>query len=78
MPGMTGFDLARSVLQINPQLPIILCTGFSTIISEEKAKSAGIKGFAMKPIAKKEIAHLIRTLLSDKSLSDTAEGAPPL
>ena len=64
MPGMTGFDLARRMLQIKPQIPIILCTGFSTSISEGKAKSAGIKGFAMKPLAKKEIGNLIRTVLS--------------
>ncbi len=65
MPGITGFDLARRMLQIRPQLPIILCTGFSTIISEEKTKSAGIKGFAMKPLAKKEIVNLISTVLSE-------------
>ncbi len=63
MPGMTGIDLARRMLQIRPDLPIILCTGYSTIISEEKAKSLGIKGFAMKPLAKKDIAAIIRAVL---------------
>ncbi|SHO43481.1 PAS domain-containing sensor histidine kinase [Desulfopila aestuarii] len=70
MPGMTGFDLARRMLQLRPLLPVILCTGFSTVISEEKVKSAGIKGFAMKPIEKKEIASLIRTVLSGPSQTD--------
>jgi YesN/AraC family two-component response regulator len=49
MPGMTGVDLARRMLQIRPDLPIILCTGYSNLISEEKVKNLGIKGFALKP-----------------------------
>jgi PAS domain S-box-containing protein len=63
MPGMTGSDLARRILQIRPGMPIILCTGYSSLISEEKAKSAGIKGFAMKPLERKSIAGLIRKVL---------------
>ena len=63
MPGMTGIDLARRMLQIRPDLPIILCTGYSSQVSEEKARSFGIKGFAMKPLARKDIAALIRKVL---------------
>jgi FixJ family two-component response regulator len=63
MPGMTGADLARRMMQIRPDIPIILCTGYSTIISEEKAKSMGIREFALKPLAKKDIAQLIRKVL---------------
>ncbi|MGB3210284.1 MAG: PAS domain S-box protein [Desulforhopalus sp.] len=63
MPGMTGSDLARRMLQIRPGLPIILCTGFSNMISEEKARIYGIKGFALKPLAKKDLASLIRKIL---------------
>jgi len=63
MPGMTGSDLSRRMLQIRPEIPIILCTGYSTIISEEKAKSMGIKEFALKPLTKKDIAKLIRKVL---------------
>ncbi len=63
MPGMTGVDLARRMLQIRPDIPIILCTGYSSIISEEKVKSIGIREFAMKPLAKKDIADLIRKVL---------------
>ncbi len=63
MPGMTGMDLARRMLQIRPDIPIILCTGFSNLVSEEQAKGSGIKGFAMKPMTKKEMALLLRTVL---------------
>jgi PAS domain S-box-containing protein len=60
MPGMTGTDLSRRILQIRPGMPIILCTGYSTLISAEKAASMGIRGFAMKPLARKDIAAIIR------------------
>ena len=65
MPGMTGTDLARRILQIRPGMPIILCTGYSSTISEEKVKSYGIKAFAMKPLARKDIAALIRKVLDE-------------
>ncbi|MCP4337554.1 MAG: response regulator [Desulfobulbaceae bacterium] len=63
MAGMTGSDLSRRMLQIRPDIPIILFTGYSTIISERKAKSMGIKEFALKPLTKKDIAKLIRKVL---------------
>jgi len=65
MPGMTGADIARKMIQIKPDIPIILCTGYSTVISEEKAKSMGIKEFALKPLSKKAIAVLIRKVLDN-------------
>lgn len=64
MPSLQGSDLARSMLQIRPDLPIILCTGFSTQITEERAKAIGIRGFAHKPMARQNIAALIRKVLT--------------
>ena len=66
MPGITGFDMARRMLQIRPDLPIILCTGYSSQVSEEKARAYGIKGFALKPLAQKDIAALIRKIIDKK------------
>ncbi len=63
MPGMTGVDLSRRILQLRPNMPIILCTGYSSLISEEQALSLGIRGYAMKPLARKNVARLIRELL---------------
>lgn len=63
MPGITGKDLARELLQIRPDLPIILCTGFSEIISEEEAKALGIKEFLMKPLSLRAIATAMRNVL---------------
>jgi len=63
MPGMTGLDLAQRMLKIRPDLPIILCTGYSNLVNEAQAKACGIKGFAMKPLTKKETATLLREVL---------------
>jgi PAS domain S-box-containing protein len=66
MPNMTGFDLAKESILIRPNIPIILCTGFSEIISEEKAKSIGIRRFILKPLLKKSLAATIREILDEK------------
>lgn len=65
MPGMTGVDISREMLQIRPDIPIILCTGYSTIISETKAKAIGIREFVLKPVSKTNIAVLIRKVLDN-------------
>ena len=67
MPGMTGMDLAGKMLQIRPDLPIILCTGYSSTVTEQKVKAAGIKGFALKPLGKRKIATLVRQALDQEN-----------
>jgi signal transduction histidine kinase/ActR/RegA family two-component response regulator len=64
MPGMTGFDLSHRLLQVRPELPIILCTGFSHIVDEEAAKAIGIREFAFKPLTQSSIGQLVRKLLA--------------
>lgn len=63
MPGMSGFDMARMMLQIRHDIPIILCTGYSALVDEQKAKSQGIREFALKPLNNSTIAGLIRKVL---------------
>jgi CheY-like chemotaxis protein len=65
MPEMTGIELAREILAIRADMPIIMCTGFSHTANEESAKAAGIKAFAMKPLTKREIAKTIRKVLDE-------------
>jgi len=65
MPQMTGAELARKVLSIRPDMPIILCTGFSELINEPKAKAMGIREYVMKPIVTREIVSVIRKLLDE-------------
>ena len=72
MPSMTGEMLSRELLRIRPDLPIILCTGFSHIMSAEKAKALGIQAYLMKPLAIRDLAPIVRHVL-DKSTSRVAE-----
>ncbi len=66
MPDMTGIQLAAKLLAIRPRMPIILSTGFSYTATQESAKAAGIKGFAMKPLTKREIAKIVRKVLDEE------------
>ena len=63
MPGMTGYEFASNILKNKPEFPILLCTGFSEDISEEKAASIGIKALLFKPIPMKDLAKKIRAVL---------------
>jgi FixJ family two-component response regulator len=76
MPNMTGDRLAKNILSIRANIPIIICTGFSENISESKAKSMGIKGFLMKPIIKSKLAGMVRKTL-DESKKPTSQTPPP-
>jgi len=62
---MTGDMLARELIKIRPDLPVILCTGFSENITKKKAKTMGIKEFLLKPLLKKEMAHKIRKVIDE-------------
>ncbi len=63
MPGMTGDKLAQKIFEIRQDIPIILCTGFSEHINEEKARSIGIHAFLIKPVRKMEFCSTIRSVL---------------
>jgi signal transduction histidine kinase/CheY-like chemotaxis protein len=66
MPGLTGFDLAKKMLTIRPEIAIILCTGYSELVNEEQVKAAGIRKFILKPILKSQLSILIREVLDEK------------
>lgn len=63
MPNMTGDKLAGELIKIQPDIAIILCTGFSEGMTKKKAASLGIKGFLMKPIKSKDLSMMIRKTL---------------
>jgi PAS domain S-box-containing protein len=65
MPHMTGEKLAEKLMQIRPDIPVILCTGFSFMIDEQKALNMGIRAFISKPMLKQEIAETIRQVLDE-------------
>jgi len=49
MPGMTGLELSEKIKRINPNIPIMLCTGFSEHVTAENYKQMGLSGFVSKP-----------------------------
>ena len=63
MPNMTGDELAQKLMAIRPDIPVILCTGFSTKMTAEKTKKMGIRAFVLKPVIKQDIAETIRNVL---------------
>ena len=63
MPHMTGTDLAKEILKIRPDIPVILCTGFSAMVDEVRAEKIGIKALLMKPVALRQMAEEIHRLL---------------
>jgi CheY-like chemotaxis protein len=65
MPNMTGDQVARKLLTIKPDMPVIVLTGFSERINQENAAAFGIKGLLMKPIVKSELAKMIRQVLDE-------------
>ncbi|MCP4746719.1 MAG: PAS domain S-box protein [Desulfobacteraceae bacterium] len=63
MPGMTGDKLASELIKINPDIRIILCTGYSKRINEQRAQKIGIRSFAYKPLITTDLAKLVRKVL---------------
>ena len=65
MPRMTGDMLAKEIMQIRTDIPILLCSGFSEIMNVDKANSIGIKDFLMKPLAIQELAYNVRKAIDE-------------
>ncbi|MBM9514497.1 hybrid sensor histidine kinase/response regulator [Desulfogranum marinum] len=65
MPAMTGFDLAQRMLAIRSDIPIIICTGYSNTLSEEKAQKLGVRAIAMKPFAISDLSKIIRKVIDE-------------
>jgi PAS domain S-box-containing protein len=66
MPVMTGERLAQKILEIRSDMKIILCTGYSEHISEEKAKEIGIRELIMKPFEMNVLADTVRKVLDER------------
>ncbi|MCG8616386.1 MAG: ATP-binding protein [Desulfobacterales bacterium] len=65
MPNMTGDHLLAEIFEIRPDIPAIICTGYSAIRSEEEAGKIGSAAFLMKPLDKAELAKTVRKVLDD-------------
>jgi PAS domain S-box-containing protein len=77
MPKMTGAELSAALLKIMPDLPVILCTGYSSKISAATARKIGIADFSMKPFDMEQLVRTVRTVLDRRtSRLDIGEKRP--
>lgn len=67
MPGMAGVEFAKRLLEIRKGIPIILCTGYSTVVSEDTAKEAGVREFLLKPLSIHQLSDTVYKVLQKKS-----------
>lgn len=67
MPNLDGRDLSRQILDIRPNMPIIVCTGFSHRISEKEIDPLGISKLLMKPLTKRELGQAVREVLDKRT-----------
>ena len=63
MPNMTGEELAKEMTAVRPDIPIILCTGYSDMMSEQKANEIGLQAYIVKPVSMEDMADTIRKVL---------------
>ena len=66
MPQMTGDKLAKKLMEIRPDIPIIISSGFSVKMDENKAKEMGIKAVVMKPLVMRTLVLTVRKVLDEK------------
>ena len=71
MPNMSGLELAAAIIDMRPELPIILCTGFSEKITAARAEAAGIKAFMLKPVSMEDLIRTARKVLDGSNLKFT-------
>ena len=64
MPNITGIQLAREIVRLRPEIPIILCSGFSERLSMDEISEAGIRDLLMKPFCTSEIALSVKKALA--------------
>ena len=72
MPVLTGAQLAGEIHRIRPDIPVILCTGFSEVMDEDKAAALDIQAFVMKPVVRDQLAGIIRKVLDGASPASSA------
>ncbi len=66
MPDITGAELAAEAMRIRPEIPVILCTGYSERVTPDQAAEMGIKAFLLKPVLPTDLAAAIRRVLAEE------------
>jgi PAS domain S-box-containing protein len=63
MPNLTGYELAQRFMEIRAGIPVVLCTGYSDLVTAESASAGGIKAYVIKPLNRLALAETIRKVL---------------
>ncbi len=63
MPNISGLRLRNEIAAINPEVPVLVCTGYGDLLSEETAESFGFKRLLRKPVPFRELALAVRETL---------------
>ena len=63
MPGISGIELARAMIDCRPDIPVVLSTGYSNVIDEDAARQVGIRRFLMKPVPAKVLSDIVAEYL---------------
>ena len=66
MPHMTGLELAREVLLLKPEIPVILCSGLDELLPMEVVKAAGIREFLPKAVGKRDLVNVVQRLIGNR------------
>jgi PAS domain S-box-containing protein len=74
MPNLTGLDLARKMKERRPDLPFLLCTGFSESVTQDRAKLLGIQEVILKPILRVPLAEAIERALRSGEEQGESQG----
>jgi CheY-like chemotaxis protein/two-component sensor histidine kinase len=75
MPGLAGADLARAVLEKRPDMPVIMCTGFSETMTRERAAELGVRGYLLKPVLRKDLARAVAEVFPDNAPAASSSGS---
>jgi two-component system cell cycle sensor histidine kinase/response regulator CckA len=74
MPMMSGIDLGIEVMAIRSDVPVILMTGFSELVTREKAKNMGFRELVMKPFAVSDLAKTLRRVTEEAKRDNYLRG----
>jgi two-component system, cell cycle sensor histidine kinase and response regulator CckA len=66
MPRMTGLELAKEIMRVRPDIPVIVCTGYNERTSEEESKKVGVCAFVVKPVSVVGLGETIREVLKTR------------
>ena len=73
MPELTGTEMVGAMLAVRPDLPVILCTGYSSLVNEGSALELGVRALVYKPVVQSELAVMVRQVLDGKNLLESEE-----